>query len=103
MEEISPINFFKYYQTNLNFKIIDIRTTNEYEKYHIIDALNIPCNLLIQKHHLFLNNHTKYFIICKNGNLSYHTTKYLSRLGYKVINVIGGMDNWRGEAISNIA
>ena len=29
MNEISPIDFFKYYQNNLNFKIIDIRSTNE--------------------------------------------------------------------------
>ena len=103
MEEISPINFFKYYQTNLNFKIIDIRSVNDFNKYHIVDALNIPSNLLIQKHKLFLNYHTKYFIICKNGNISYHITKYLTKLGYNVINVIGGMDSWKGQAVSNVA
>ena len=53
MNEISPIDFFKYYQNNLNFKIIDIRSTNEFEEYHIIDAINIPYNLLMEKHHLF--------------------------------------------------
>ena len=71
MDEISPIKFFKYYQKNINFKIIDIRDTRDFELYHIVDSINIPYSILIEKHHLFLNcNHT-YFIICKNGNTSY--------------------------------
>ena len=66
MDEISPIKFFKYYQKNINFKIIDIRDTRDFELYHIVDSINIPYSILIEKHHLFLNcNHT-YFIICKN-------------------------------------
>ena len=63
MNEISPIDFFKYYQNNLNFKII----------------------------------------ICKNGTKSYHATKYLMRLGYNVVNVIGGIDHWIGSVVTNYA
>ena len=93
MNEISPIDFFKYYQNNLNFKIIDIRSTNEFEEYHIIDA----------KHHLFMNKYQTYYIICKNGTKSYHATKYLMRLGYNVVNVIGGIDHWIGSVVTNYA
>lgn len=103
MNEISPIDFFKYYRNNLNFKIIDIRSTNEFEEYHIIDAINIPYNLLMEKHHLFMNKYQTYYIICKNGTKSYHATKYLMRLGYNVVNVIGGIDHWIGSVVTNYA
>ncbi len=103
MNEISPIDFFKYYQNNLNFKIIDIRSTNEFEEYHIIDAINIPYNLLMEKHHLFMNKYQTYYIICKNGTKSDHATKYLMRLGYNVVNVIGGIDHWIGSVVTNYA
>ena len=103
MNEISPIDFFKYYQNNLNFKIIVIRSTNEFEEYHIIDAINIPYNLLMEKHHLFMNKYQTYYIICKNGTKSYHATKYLMRLGYNVVNVIGGIDHWIGSVVTNYA
>ena len=36
-------------------------------------------------------------IICKNGNISYHATKRLHRYGYHVVNVIGGIDHFRGR------
>lgn len=101
--DLTSIDFFKYYQNNLNFKIIDIRSTNEFEEYHIIDAINIPYNLLMEKHHLFMNKYQTYYIICKNGTKSYHATKYLMRLGYNVVNVIGGIDHWIGSVVTNYA
>ena len=84
MNEISPIKFFKYYQKNLNFKIIDIRDSRDFEQY---------------------NRYKKYtyFIMCKNGNNSYQATRFLSRLGYNVINVIGGIDHWMGSVITKYA
>lgn len=100
MNEISPIQFFKYYQKNLNFKIIDIRNTKDFDEYHIIDSINIPYNLLMEKHQLFMNKKITYFVICKDGEKSYHATKYLMRLGYNVVNVIGGVDHWIGNMVS---
>ena len=40
---------------------------------------------------------------CKNGTKSYHATKYLMRLGYNVVNVIGGIDHWIGSVVTNYA
>ncbi len=100
MEEISPINFFKFYQDNHSFKIIDIRNTKDYELYHIDNSVNIPYKLLIDKHKLFLNYHNTYFILCKNGDISYLASKYLSKLGYHVVNVIGGIDHFKGRVVT---
>lgn len=103
MEEVSPIMFFKHYQKEINIKIIDLRDIREYEQYHIEDTINIPYSILLEKHNLFLNKHTKYYLICKNGNNSYYATKYLSRLGYHVINVIGGIDHFKGSVMTRYA
>lgn len=100
MEEISPISFFKFYQQNNNFKIIDIRDTIEYDLYHIKNSVNIPYKLLVEKHKLFLNDQMTYFILCKNGDLSFFATKFLSKLGYHVVNVIGGIDHFKGHVIT---
>lgn len=103
MIEISPINFFKQYQSNINLKIIDIRPTNEYENYHIEGSVNIPYKLLIDKHNLFLSQSHTYYIICKNGSMSYHATKALTRMGYNAVNVIGGIDNFIGPVLTKFA
>lgn len=96
MNEISPMNFFKYYQTKSNFKIIDIREFNEYEKYHIKGTVNVPFGLIMEKYYLFLNKNTRYYILCDNGNKSKMATDYLSTLGYDVVYIIGGIKNWPG-------
>ena len=96
MKEISPVLFFKRYQTTIHLKIIDVRDINEFEKYHIPDAINIPVKLLYEKHYLFLNKNRQYFIICKNGTNSHPISEYLDHIGYQVTNVIGGMDRWPG-------
>lgn len=96
MKEISPIQFFKVYQKNANIKIIDVRDTYDYERYHLNDSVNIPIKLLYERHYLFLNKKYSYFILCKNGELSKKATAFLETLGYNVVHVIGGLDRWMG-------
>lgn len=94
MKEISPILFFKLYQKSNNIRIIDVRDSFQFEQYHLINSINIPADLLYDKYYLFLNMRTTYYILCKNGAISKQVTLYLENLGYKVINVIGGLDCW---------
>jgi len=102
MNEISPINFFKYYQTKNQFKIIDLREFNEFEKYHIKNTINIPFSLIMEKHYLFLNKHNTYFLICNNGEKSKFASEYLNSLGYHVIYIIGGLKNWPGAFVNEL-
>ncbi len=95
MKEISPINFFKIFQRK-KIKIIDVRDFKDYDNYHIEGSLNVPLNLLCDKHYLFLNKNYAYFIICKNGSLSRVATIKLEEVGYNVTNVMGGLDSWIG-------
>lgn len=97
MREISPIDFFKVYQKTPSLRIIDVRDTFEFEKYHLNDSLNIPLALLYEKHYLFLNKKHVYYVICKNGSQSKLATRFLESNGYHAINVIGGLDHWMGS------
>ncbi len=97
MKEISPINFFKLYQKSSTLRIIDVRDAYDFNKYHLTYSANIPASLLYDKHYLFLNKRYIYYLICKNGELSKEVGLYLDQHGYKVVNVIGGLDCWVGS------
>ena len=101
LKEISTLDLFKYVQMKNSYRIIDVRDPNEYDKYHIHGSINIPCNLLIEKHNLFIKKDYIYFIICQNGNRSKTATIALTKLGYNVTNVINGIDKWPGLLISS--
>ncbi len=100
-KDISMFDFYKYYQTNDDFKIIDVRDPNEYDAYHIHMSLNIPSTLLMEKHHLFISKNHLYFVVCGNGTRSKTVTNLLTKLGYTVINVLGGIERWPGLLVAS--
>lgn len=93
MNEISPIGFFKLSQSSNSTKIIDVRDYSEFDEYHINTSTNVPLHTLCEKPHLYLNTNYKYYLICKNGSKSKIATKYLTDIGYNVVNVIGGLNS----------
>lgn len=96
MKEISTRQLFEVYQRQSVFRIIDCREINEFEEYHIKDTINVPFDILCDKPNLFLNKLYEYYIICKNDSRSKLACYILNQKGYKVINVIGGVDAWPG-------
>lgn len=71
--------------------IIDIREPFELEESSIPFAKNIPMNMLLNNVDSILKKDQKYYILCHTGQRSYYVTNILNDLGYKVINVIGGI------------
>lgn len=101
LKEISVLDFYKYYQTKNDFRIIDVRDPMEYDSFHIHSSINIPASLLVDKHNLFINKHQKYFIICGNGTRSKTVSLALTSLGYYIYNVVGGIEKWPGLLVSS--
>lgn len=95
-KEISPINFYKLYQRKL-IKVIDIRENFEFDRYHIKNSVNIPYSLLLEKHALFLNKTTVYYLICSSGEKSNELSLILRNNGYNTVSVIGGIKRWFGS------
>jgi len=79
---------------NITNNIIDIRSIEKYNNSHIPYSKNIPRNELITNHAKYLNRNEVYYIYCQYGKTSLQVCAYLTRLGYRVKNLIGGYENW---------
>lgn len=78
-----------------NVNIIDIRDKFKYEMGHLPNSINIPYMILMNNYFGFLDKNTVYYIYCQSGVMSKKCTSFLNKLGYKVINVIGGYDSYK--------
>lgn len=74
--------------------LIDIRDNYIYSKGTIKNAKNIPTNSLITNPEIYLNKNEYYYIFCNYGTTSRSLCDYLSRQGFKVINIIGGYHSY---------
>lgn len=74
--------------------LIDIRSEQSYNNNHISGAINIPFEKLILNPSKYLNKEDKYFLYCRSGMTSQKACQILYRQGFKVINVLGGYEEW---------
>lgn len=74
--------------------IIDIRSIQSYNNNHIDGAINVPFEKLITNPSNYLNPNIKYFIYCQKGIVSKKACQILSNYGYKVVDIIGGYEEW---------
>jgi rhodanese-related sulfurtransferase len=101
MKEISIKDFYQIYQTKSSWRLIDVREPSEFDEAHIVDSINIPLSLLLEKHFLFLNTSKEYYIICKNGSRSFTATSFLTSKGYVATNVVEGIIRWPGRVVKS--
>lgn len=73
-----------------DYKIIDVRTREEYEYNHLVDAINIPYNEINEN--LDISKDTIIFVYCKSGNRSSIAWQTLNNLGYTVYD-LGAFDH----------
>ena len=81
--------------------LIDIREQDEYDICNIEPSVHIPMNK-IPLHLDKLGMDTEYAIICHSGVRSHNVCFYLQNLGYKVVNVSGGINQWAIEIDSTM-
>lgn len=75
--------------------IIDIRDNYQYNIGKIPTATNIPMNFLLMNPTNYLNKNEKYYIYCEHGFRSSRTCSILASLGYDVVNVTGGYNEYK--------
>ncbi|MGG7176882.1 rhodanese-like domain-containing protein [Clostridium paraputrificum] len=76
--------------------LIDIREPYEVKSGAIKGSKNIPMDKILSDPDQYLNKEKEYYIMCQSGMRSSRTTKALNKLGFKVINVSGGMGSYVG-------
>lgn len=77
-----------------SISIIDIRSVEKYNSSHISGSRNIPSNDLVVSPSSYLVKGRKYYIYCQHGITSAKTCNTLARMGYSVVNIIGGYEAW---------
>lgn len=86
---------------NSNVKIIDIRTESEWYQTGIIPGSypvtffdeqgNYNVSRFLKKLHSIIEDDEKFALMCRTGRRSSIVAKFLSRNGYNVINLNGGI------------
>ncbi len=77
-------------------KLIDIREPYEYQSGSIKSAKNIPMGNLLNEPKKYLNMEDTYYIICQSGARSSRACSILTKQGFDVINVSGGVGSYVG-------
>lgn len=96
MKSISALELSK--TNNQDKFIIDLRTRKEYKTGHIPGSFNIPYEELNNCLH-YLNHRYTYYLVCSHGSNSFKASIMLEKLGFSVVNVMGGMSMWRGDIV----
>lgn len=74
--------------------IIDIRNINKFNIGHIPGAVQIDSFNLLFNPDKYLNKNEKYYIYCQSGITSKNVVNKLNKIGYNVINIDGGYNNY---------
>jgi rhodanese-related sulfurtransferase len=77
-------------------ELIDIREPYEFAGGSIETAKNIPMDTLINAADKHMDKENTYYIMCQSGGRSRMTVNLLTKLGYHVIDVTGGMGSYVG-------
>ncbi len=92
-QNLEATSFIQKMQEEKNGILLDVRTSMEYNDFHLDDSINIDI-----KHRDFidevneLNRDKHYFIYCRIGVRSANACNYMSMLGFKhLYNLDGGI------------
>lgn len=93
MERITPAEFQALNQKE-NITILDVREVDEFQAGHIEGALNAPLSTL-ENGYEQLDASKLYYVICQGGMRSERACQFLETKGFDVVNVEGGMNQWK--------
>lgn len=82
-------------------QLLDVRTPQEYAEGHIAGALNIDVKSddfrqIAEKE---LSKDSTILVYCRSGRRSMDAAEILTGLGYKVVNLKGGITEWKEDGL----
>lgn len=82
--------------------LLDVRTPQEYAEGHIDGALNINIQSddFRQRAEKELSKDSTILIYCRSGRRSMEAAEILTELGYTVVNLKGGIIEWKGDGLT---
>lgn len=96
IEVITPEELQKKLEQGEKLNLIDVREDEEVAQGVIPGAEHIRMGD-IPSHVNQLDKNQEYIFVCRSGNRSGMVCEYLQSLGYKAVNLTGGMLEWKGK------
>ena len=85
---------------NNDYYFLDVRTPIEHKEKSIPATQCIPVNEIEQRlGELEPYRNKKIIVYCRSGNRSIRATEILIESGFDAINLLGGMNHWKGEIV----
>ena len=92
-QNIGPEDLIEKMETGKDFILLDVRTPQEHAAQAITGSYLLPLQELGHRMDELPKN-KEIVVYCRVGNRSAHACSYLSRMGYKVKNLEGGIMTW---------
>ena len=87
---------------NSEYYFLDVRSMSEHADGAIPNTDCIPLQEIGQRlSELNDYKNKKIIVYCRSGNRSGKATKILKENGFDAVNLIGGMNSWEGDIVSN--
>ena len=94
IESLSALNLV----SNDDYYFLDVRTIKEHKMKSIPNTDCIPVQKIKERMEELNDYRDKKIIVyCRSGNRSGTATKILNENGFNAINMIGGMNEWKGK------
>ena len=101
-QQISMDEAIAIMESESDYIILDVRTTEEFADKHIPDAINIPNETIGTEDIPELPDKDQLILVyCRSGNRSKQASDKLANLGYTNIVEFGGINDWPGETVSD--
>ena len=100
---VSPTDVLSLQQSCPDVLIIDVRNVDEWDRYHISEALLIPMNSLTSRLSE-LDPDRETIVVCEHGIRSLSVAKFLvSQAKFSNVgSMSGGMSQWPGPVVSEM-
>ena len=95
--EMDPSDLFSAFEANENVQAIDARQAFGFEKEHIPTAINLPHREMTAESTRHLDRSVTYVVYCDGIGCNASTKGALNmvRLGFKVKELMGGLEWWK--------
>ena len=101
-QQVSMDEAIAIMESESDYIILDVRTTEEFADRHIPDAINIPNETIGTEDIPELPDKDQLILVyCRSGNRSKQASDKLVGLGYTNIVEFGGINDWPGETVSD--
>ena len=82
--------------------ILDVRTQEEFDEKHILNAICIPNETIGTEPPAELPDKEQLILVyCRSGNRSKQASEKLAAMGYTNIKEFGGINTWTGATVSH--